>query len=334
MFLFDSSVVGVKAKQLIPGIKNQVITEVTKEIIVVWNGLNLNVMSENNVRARVRKLVNELDKIKQNYISRSDIDVVLGKYKDLFDVSLKEKVVVNDNTNETPLIAIDAMETDEIEKPLPEKRAIKRPAEFEEFFDDGSYFEALSVADQCADDDDWSPSKDEIDALSEPNYDKYKIYIEMGERFNWSSYQIALGINALMKGLGLTEYLVTQGKVIRMKIIFGREKIAAHKLRGPMLGYQVDAKEVIEALPNCKSHKTNMLTMNRLPEQDYEEHWAANGDSGEVVAEGVIKVIDDTNSKDSALVGASDGAPNNTSEDTGNLLIPSTILLKNNSHKT
>ena len=156
----------------------------------------------------------------------------------------------------------------------------------------------------------------------------------MGERFNWSSYQIALGINALMTGLGLTEYLVTQGKVIRMKIIFGREKIAAHKLRGPMLGYQVDAKEVIEALPNCKSHKTNMLTMNRLPEQDYEEHWAADGDSGEVVAEGVIKVIDDTNSKDSALVGASDGAPNNTSEDTGNLLIPSTILLKNNFHKT
>ena len=100
-------------------------------------------------------------------------------------------------------------------------------------------------------------------------------------------------------------------------IFFGKQKVAAHKLRGPMLGLQVDAKEVIEALPNCRSHKTNMQTMVRLPDNIYEVHFKTDGDSGEVVAEGCNKVIDETKSKDVIVVTGSDGAPNNTSEDTG-----------------
>ena len=102
-----------------------------------------------------------------------------------------------------------------------------------------------------------------------------------------------------------------------MKIYFGKQKIAAHKLRGPMLGLQVDAKEVIEALPNCKSHKINMFTMIRLPELTFDAHFKADGDSGEIIAKGCIEVIDETKSKDVALVTGSDGAPCNTSEDTG-----------------
>ena len=314
MFVFDEAVVDIKNSQLISKIKRQVINEVSKEIILVWNTLNLPVRLEKNVQRNVVTLVEDLDEIKQNrhQLNRSGIEVIRGKYNELFDISQKEVA----NSNKIPLIANDAMETDDMEAaPLPEKRAIKRPAKYQEFFDDGSYFEALSVADQCADDADWSP--DEIDAISEPDYDKYKLYIEMGERFNWSSYQIALGANALFIGLGLTHLLLTQGKVIRLKILFGREKIAAHKLRGPMLGLQVDAKEVIEALPNCKSHKTNMLTMVRLPENEYEDHFKADGDTGEIVAEGCIDIIDDTNSKDEVIVTGSDGAGNNTSPDTG-----------------
>ena len=148
-------------------------------------------------------------------------------------------------------------------------------------------------------------------------YDKFKLYIEICERFNFSTYEGTLGANALLTGHGLTKQLITQGKFIRMKIYFGKQKIAAHKLRGPMLGLQVDAKEVIEALPNCKSHKINMFTMIRLPELTFDAHFKADGDSGEIIAKGCIEVIDETKSKDVALVTGSDGAPCNTSEDTG-----------------
>ena len=313
MHLFDDSVVDVKNSRLIPNIKSQVVNEITKEIIVVWNNLNLPVQSKENIRARVKLLVEDLDKIKRHRINQAGIEATLGKYNNLFDVSLRE-VAINDESNEISLIENDAMEIGDEEVLIPGKRAIKRPAKYQEFFDDGSYFEALSVADQCADDDDWSP--DEVDAISVPDYDKYKSFIEIGERFNWSSYQIALGINSLLVNFD-KNYLVTQGKVLRMKILFGKEKIAEHKLKGPMMGLQVDAKEVTEALPNCKSHRTNMLTVVRLPQNDYEDHFKANGDTGEIVAEGCIRIIEATQSKDTLLVTGSDGAPNNTSEKTG-----------------
>ena len=175
--------------------------------------------------------------------------------------------------------------------------------------------EALSIADQDEDDQEWTP--EEIDAISEPDYDKFKYFIELSERFNWSSYQTALGINALLLGQGITDQFVTQGKVLRMKLIFGREKIAAHKAKGPMLGIQTDAKKCEEALPNCRSHTVQMMTSVWLPENDYADHWVSEKDSGEEVGKGTIKVLKDTNSKDHALVTGSDGAANNTSPDTG-----------------
>ena len=320
MFLFDQTVVDIKNSRIIPKIKIQVINEVTKEIIVVWNNLNLPVQLEKNVRKKVVSLVEDLDQIKKHRIyGLSGINATLGKYDKLFDVSLKEEAI-NDNSNEISLIATNATETamDTGNDQVPIKRVIKRPAKYEEFYDDpATYLEAISVADQDDGDKEWSP--EEVDALEiDPvEYDKYKLFIEMAERFNWSSYEAVLGANALMTGHGLTNLLLTQGKFIRMKIFFGKQKIEAHKLRGPMLGLQVDAKEVTEALPNCKSHKTNMLTMIRLPEQIYEDHFKADGDTGEIVAEGCIKIIDDTNSKDEVIVSGSDGAGNNTSENTG-----------------
>ena len=244
---------------------------------------------------------------------------LIVKYDELFDVSLKE-VAINDNSNELPSILTNVtdnvMDTETNELPI--KRAIKRPANHKDFYDDPSnLFEALSVADQDDLDKDWSP--DEVEALEvDPvEYDKFKLYIEICERFNFSTYEGTLGANALLTGHGLTTQLITQGKFIRMKIYFGKLKIAAHKLRGPMLGLQVDAKEVIEALPNCKSHKINMFTMIRLPELTFDAHFKADGDSGEIIAKGCIEVIDETKSKDVALVTGSDGAPCNTSEDTG-----------------
>ena len=60
-----------------------------------------------------------------------------------------------------------------------------------------------------------------------------------------------------------------------------------------------------------------MFTMIRLPELTFDAHFKADGDSGEIIAKGCIEVIDETKSKDVALVTGSDGAPCNTSEDTG-----------------
>ena len=102
-----------------------------------------------------------------------------------------------------------------------------------------------------------------------------------------------------------------------MKLMFGREKIAQHKLKGPMQGIQVDAKQCDEALPNCRSHKVNMLTVVRMPENEYEDHFKSEGDGGKDVAKGCIEILEATNSKDSLLVTSSDGAANNTSPNVG-----------------
>ena len=320
MFVFDETVVDIKDKRVISKIKRQVINEVSKEIVLVWNALNLPVQSELCVQRKVVRLVKELDEIKQNrhQLNRSGIDVILGKYNVPFDISLKEVANNVDSNNDVPIIANDAPETamDTGDEELPTKRATKRPAKFEDFYNDpGAYLEALSLADQDEDDQEWTP--EEIDAISEPDYDKFKFFIELSERFNWSSYQTALGINALLLGQGITNQFVTQGKVLRMKIMFGREKIAAHKAKGPMLGIQTDAKKCEEALPNCRSHTVQMMTSVRLPENDYADHWVSQKDTGEEVGKGTIKVLKDTNSKDHALVTGSDGAANNTSPDTG-----------------
>ena len=41
MFVFDDAVANVKGKSLIPKIKSTVIAEVSKDVMAVWNGLNL-----------------------------------------------------------------------------------------------------------------------------------------------------------------------------------------------------------------------------------------------------------------------------------------------------
>ena len=146
---------------------------------------------EKNVCQKVVKIVEDLDEIKKRNKSRSDSEVILGKYDELFDVSLKE-VAINDNANE--LLSISTNATDNVmdteTNELPIKRATKRPAEHKDFYDDPSnLFEALSVADQDDLDKDWSP--DEVEALEvDPvEYDKFKLYIEICERFNFSTYE-------------------------------------------------------------------------------------------------------------------------------------------------
>ena len=114
--------------------------------------------------------------------------------------------------------------------------------------------------------------------------------------------------------------------MLNLLVRYGKEILEERKAKQrPYIALESDRKEAFEPFGNNKKTKTNFVTVVGLPiatEEDpepdveYASHFKSR-ETGIAIAAGVSNTIDDSGSKDAALVSKSDGSSNNTSPDVG-----------------
>ena len=178
------------------------------------------------------------------------------------------------------------------------------------------------------DDPDWTPGAEEEEIIDEEEYQDLRPFIMLIERFRIPSRQAAMLWNAslLCNGNKNKSKLLTHSKIVRLQARYGKEIVEEWKAKQrPYLAIESDGKEVFEPFGNNQKAKFNFVTTVGLPmpsdevpepEVEFAGHFKGR-ETGLAIANGVCEILDDSKSKDAALVTKSDGSANNTSPDVG-----------------
>ena len=175
-------------------------------------------------------------------------------------------------------------------------------------------------------DPDWIPGDEEI--IDEKEYQDLRPFIMLIERYRTPARQAAMLWNAslLCNGNKNKSKLLTHSKIVRLQARYGKEIVEEWKAKQrPYLAIESDGKEVFEPFGNNQKAKFNFVTTVGLPmpsdevpepEVEFAGHFKGR-ETGLAIANGVCEILDDSKSKDAALVTKSDGSANNTSPDVG-----------------
>ena len=147
---------------------------------------------------------------------------------------------------------------------------------------------------------DFAMTEEEMKLFDKSTFD-YEHTIRMSHRFRLSERETAFMINSVLRDLGITERnkFVSQKRVSSMLDNLGLQAMAEQYEEG-LVCLQFDGKSSMCLQPNSKEKKANLTTVVSQPGAKYVSHFESRS-TGLALANGVIQIIDDTNSRETLV---------------------------------
>ena len=146
------------------------------------------------------------------------------------------------------------------------------------------------------------PMSDEDDDYK-PSYCKlpYSNSILFAHRYNLSENETAAMINAVLLDIGECDKskFISPGKVSHLKKTHGLEVLKEHQEKKGFSYLKYDGKTHETLLPN--NHVKRVHTITVATDEGYVDHFETNGETGANIADGVMKVITESESQDTLL---------------------------------
>ena len=150
---------------------------------------------------------------------------------------------------------------------------------------------------------DFAPMSDEEEDDYKPSYCKlpYSNSILFAHRYNLSENECAAMINAVLLDIGECDKskFISPSQVRNLKKSHGHEVLTEHEEKKGFLYLKFDGKSHEALLPNNHVKRVHSITVAN--DDGYIDHFQTEGETGAHIADGVMKVVVDTESQDTLL---------------------------------